>query len=343
MPLWGFMDDRECGYILMEHMDTNLSRYITGRGPNNRMSLAEQVYVMLQIAKGMQYLHTKEIIYRDLKPENVLINDSPTAPSTNLYELRIKIADFSISKPIQNPAVSEKTFTKQVGTSIYRAPEVMTDEEKIYGTSVDVFSFAMVCFKILSGSEPFEGEFQRVALIRKGKRPDLSKELGDRCPRYLQKCIEEWWDPVAEKRPTFKEICRVLRHLHAVVVQCSGPGLVLAERRTVKLPTFLTEWVDMEVWLHVQAKARQEMQRFRDDERSKAKSYLCTHSSVNEIPYEMHVMTYLEKALIRHIHKHIEERSTTRAPGNPPNKESKGFFKNFCGFCMSKAPMPRYS
>jgi hypothetical protein len=338
-------EDGKSSSFLMEFMDRNLAQYIDDCG--TELTLPKQIHIMLEIAKGMEYLHSKGIIHRDLKPENVLVREqllveglsSIASPSSskfsamdNFYRIQIKIADFGNSKCINDP---KGTFTKNVGTSIYRAPEVMADEQDRYDTSIDVFSFGVLCFKILSGSELFEGDTDRMAKVRKGDRPNLSEVLDRRsCPQYLQRCIETWWDHMPEKRPTFKEICRVLRHLQAVVVQCRGPGLRVDDLQARGLPSFLDAPVDKATWVRLQMKARlamQELEKLYTDDSWKRKGRLCNHSCANEIPYEMHIMNNLEFYLNQFTHRPAEKR-----------KKSGLFdcFKSCITFCCTKTPIP---
>ena len=85
-----------------------------------------------------EYLQSKNIIYRDLKPENVLIDEDGY----------LKLTDFGFAKFIDG-----RTYTL-CGTPEYLAPEVIT--EKAYGFSVDWYSMGLVLFEMLSGYNPFK-------------------------------------------------------------------------------------------------------------------------------------------------------------------------------------------
>jgi tRNA A-37 threonylcarbamoyl transferase component Bud32 len=100
--------------------------------------------IMLQIAKGLQYLHSLGIVHRDLKPQNImLLNDSTT-------DIQIKIMDFGLSKVI---AQNEK-LKEGMGTITYIAPEILIGSS--YDFKVDVWSLGVTWFYVLSGHFPFD-------------------------------------------------------------------------------------------------------------------------------------------------------------------------------------------
>lgn len=89
---------------------------------------------MLQIAEGIQHLHSINIIHRDLKPENIL-----------LVKDRVKITDFGMAKIIEN----DMTLKTQAGTPLYLAPEILNGAG--YTEKVDVWSLGIIFLEIASG------------------------------------------------------------------------------------------------------------------------------------------------------------------------------------------------
>lgn len=99
-----------------------------------------------EIILALDYLHKAGIVYRDVKPENILID----------YEGHIKLTDFGLSKEglDQNNGLTESFC----GTTEYLAPEIIKD--KSYGYSVDWYSLGLVMYEMLSGENPFKKEEQ---------------------------------------------------------------------------------------------------------------------------------------------------------------------------------------
>ena len=148
----------------------------------NKFSLEKAQFYAGQIVFVLEYLHSKNIIYRNLKQENILINK-------NGY---IKIADFSLSKKIE-----DRTYT-MCGTPGYLAPEIILN--KGYGLSVDWWAFGILLYEMICGVDPFSDEdaMKTYENILKGKikfssdfddksrslikhllEPDLSKRYGN--------------------------------------------------------------------------------------------------------------------------------------------------------------------
>ena len=80
--------------------------------------------------QGKAYIHSKRVLHRDLKPQNLLIKDSNT----------LKIADFGLARGFGIPV---KNYTNEVVTLWYRAPEILLGETE-YGMDIDVWSIGVI-------------------------------------------------------------------------------------------------------------------------------------------------------------------------------------------------------
>ncbi|KAI9072530.1 hypothetical protein K1719_045489 [Acacia pycnantha] len=217
--LCGFCDEekKEC-FLVMELMSKNLCTHIEEvYGPKKRVPLALPVAVdlMLQIARGMEYLHSKKIYHGELNPSNILIKPRGTFTEGYLYA---KVSGFG--------QVGFKN-SKQKGTSnlnetlpfIWYAPEVLEEQEQggdtvnsKYTEKSDVYSFGMVCFELLTGKVPFEDSHLRGEKmsrnIRTGERPLFTYS----CPKYVTNLTKKCWNADPNQRPSFSSICRILRY-----------------------------------------------------------------------------------------------------------------------------------
>merc|ERR1719369_1537322 len=119
-----------------------------------------------EISLALMYLHDHKIIYRDLKLDNVMLDN----------EGHIKLADFGMCKENMEPSDTTNTFC---GTPDYIAPEILlTQTGKFYGMSVDWWSFGILVYEMLTGISPFgsdsedEGNVYRQILQSKLRFPD---------------------------------------------------------------------------------------------------------------------------------------------------------------------------
>ena len=105
-----------------------------------------------EICLALEYLHKSGVVYRDLKPENVLVDN----------EGHIRLTDFGLSKSgLEDTNGRTESFC---GTPEYLAPEIIRDKE--YGYSVDWYSFGLVVYEMLTGVNPFKTG-QDLSLVEK--------------------------------------------------------------------------------------------------------------------------------------------------------------------------------
>ncbi|XP_058851312.1 leucine-rich repeat serine/threonine-protein kinase 1-like isoform X2 [Acipenser ruthenus] len=143
-----------------------------------------------QIAAGLAYLHRKNIIFCDLKSDNILVWSLETDDPVN-----IKLSDYGISRQ----SFHEGALGVE-GTPGYQAPEIRPGI--VYDEKVDMFSYGMVLYELLSGRRPVLGQHQLqiVKKLSKGIRPvlGLPEEVQFHC---LQSLMLQCWDTKPEKRP----------------------------------------------------------------------------------------------------------------------------------------------
>ncbi|KAL6112664.1 lrrk1 [Pungitius sinensis] len=169
----------------------------TGYMPLGHMLTYKVAY---QIATGLAYLHRKSIIFCDLKSDNILVWSLEVQDALN-----IKLSDYGISR---------QTFHEGAlgveGTPGYQAPEIRPGI--VYDEKVDMFSYGMVLYELLSGQRPVLGQHQlQIAKkLSKGVRPVLGS------PQEVQFCclhslLTQCWDTKPEKRPVAMRCVRQMQ------------------------------------------------------------------------------------------------------------------------------------
>ena len=131
--------DKDCLYIITEFMQGGELFFHLHK--EKRFDNEKAKFYIIEIILALEYLHNKKMLYRDLKPENVLIDKSG----------HIKLTDFGLSKIFKNPL--EKAYTI-CGTPQYLAPEILTNEG--YDSTVDWWSLGCVIYELLIGRAPYK-------------------------------------------------------------------------------------------------------------------------------------------------------------------------------------------
>ncbi|KAG0568347.1 hypothetical protein KC19_6G013000 [Ceratodon purpureus] len=225
--------DEAC-YLIMEKMQMDLFKCLCNRKVRDKegkekfvkLSDVDAVSLMLQIGEGMEYIHSKGMVHRDLKPQNVLVNlENPSNYFSRICS--VKIADFGLTKSKDGRTCSNNTVN--TGTSSYMAPEVMSlnhDDPKkarFNPGKADVYSFALMCSVILTGwVDPYTEGVRRVYMckntkkqVKDGMRPNLPPD----CLPRLATLIKDCWAGNYHDRPLFPEICRELRYIKGLLLK----------------------------------------------------------------------------------------------------------------------------
>lgn len=140
--------------IVYDHMNTNLRSYLH----NSVSNIDNTRLIVYQLLKGLAYMQHNNVIHRDIKPDNILMND----PSD------VKIADFSISRRVSSLPTA---YTQNMQTLYYRSPEILMGSDT-YTNAIDIWSIACILYELHTRRILFQG----VSEI--GQLYDIFKMLG---------------------------------------------------------------------------------------------------------------------------------------------------------------------
>ncbi|KAJ6778923.1 hypothetical protein OIU74_002667 [Salix koriyanagi] len=184
----------------------------------------DQVFIItVQLAKALQYLHNHEIVHRDVKPANILLDENlcPHLADFGLAEYQKNLKGVSLENWRSSGKPTGGFHKKNmVGTLIYMAPEILRKE--IHTEKSDVYSFGITINELLTGVVPYTDlraeaqahtvlemnytEQQLTASVVSGKlRPALAG-LGSGASASILSLIQRCWDDNPRKRPSFTDI-----------------------------------------------------------------------------------------------------------------------------------------
>ncbi|CAI5472887.1 unnamed protein product [Closterium sp. Yama58-4] len=168
-----------------------------------RLPLKRALHLALQVAEGLRYLHARNIVHRDLKTDNLLLDQKHRV---------VKIADFGVSR-VQP---GDHSMKRRTGTFGYMAPEVL--KEQPYDHKADVYSYGIVLWEIVTCGNPFLFEGlkpeQVCCMVNQGLRPDIPSS----CPPALADLMRDCWHHTPARRPNMGE---VVERLRVLTLQCA--------------------------------------------------------------------------------------------------------------------------
>uniref|UniRef100_A0A0A9H066 Protein kinase domain-containing protein n=1 Tax=Arundo donax TaxID=35708 RepID=A0A0A9H066_ARUDO len=164
------------------------------------LPMEKVISIALDIACGLEYIHLQGVVHRDVKPENILFDGDFCA----------KVVDFGVA--------CEEAYCNLLeddpGTYRWMAPEMC--KHKPYGRKVDVYSFGLLLWELVTGTVPYEDMTPvqaAFAVVNKNLRPVIPPS----CPAPLQLLISQCWSCQPDKRPEFRQIVQILENLKTVL------------------------------------------------------------------------------------------------------------------------------
>lgn len=161
------------------------------------LKVPQLVKLSLGVALGMDYLHKVNVVHRDLKTANLLMDENEV----------VKVADFGVARV---KSTDGSHMTAETGTYRWMAPEVIAHQH--YTHKCDVFSYGILLWELVSGGDiPYSGYTPlqaAVGVVQRGLRPTVPATCHPVVAQVMQYC----WQPDPNARPEFEQIVELLRH-----------------------------------------------------------------------------------------------------------------------------------
>lgn len=166
------------------------------------LKLPQLLKLSLGVALGMDYLHKVNVVHRDLKTANLLMDENEV----------VKVADFGVARV---KSTDGTPMTAETGTYRWMAPEVIAHQH--YTHKCDVFSYGILLWELVSGGDiPYSGYTPlqaAVGVVQRGLRPTVPQTCHPVVAQVMQYC----WQPDPNARPEFEQVVELLRHTESPV------------------------------------------------------------------------------------------------------------------------------
>ncbi|KAG9147612.1 hypothetical protein Leryth_007385 [Lithospermum erythrorhizon] len=166
----------------------------------------KRLLIAMDVAFGMEYLHGKNIVHFDLKSDNLLVNlRDPHRPIC-------KVGDLGLSKVKCKTLISGGVR----GTLPWMAPELLNGSSSLVSEKVDVYSYGIVLWELLTGEEPY-ADLHYGAIIGGIVSNTLRPPIPESCDQDWRSLMERCWSSEPQERPNFTEVANDLRTMASTI------------------------------------------------------------------------------------------------------------------------------
>lgn len=182
----GSIDDAP--YIMMELLNGKTLGDLLIEG--KRLSLEQILECVLQLADALDYAHSKNVVHRDMKPDNIMVN---------LEENVVKVADFGIAR-LEHSEVNDSTQAgMMLGTPRYMSPEQATGDT-VDGRS-DLFALGVILYELITGQKAFDAETMTTLILQIVQKDPLPiRQTVSGAPIGVEKIVKKLLQKKPEKR-----------------------------------------------------------------------------------------------------------------------------------------------
>ena len=188
---------QRCCVVVVEYQHGGTLKTLLFQHRDKKLPYKKVVQLALDMARGLSYLHSKKIVHRDVKAENMLLDRKKT----------VKIADFGVARV---EAQDDCNMTGQTGTLGYMAPEVL--EGRPYDHKCDVYSFGVVLWELYCAALAYANySIADISyhVVKLGIRPDIPRC----CPKELSEIMGRCWHADPDRRPEMSEVVALLEKI----------------------------------------------------------------------------------------------------------------------------------
>lgn len=201
--------DGDMRYIVMEYIDGQTLKDVIQAQPNKRIAPQTAVRYALKILAALDHAHKMGIVHRDIKPQNILVDQSGV----------VKVADFGIARLV-NAATGTITDTKTALGSVHYVSPEQASGQKVDEKS-DLYSLGVVLYEMLTGTVPFDGETTVAVALKQVNEVPKSMRL---IHRDISRGLDEVIMKALEKDPTkrYQNALEMARDLKRALKQPGG-------------------------------------------------------------------------------------------------------------------------